>query len=98
MLCVYTLIFIFNNLYNVILCDLDIPCPILEVPVRGYKVGNSNSFGDVVSFFCNQGFSLSGSNTRTCQLDGTWNGDSAVCTGRTHLHNIIKYILNFTIK
>jgi len=36
--------------------------------------------GDTCSFTCDDGFMLSGSNTRTCQSDLTWTGTEAMCT------------------
>ena len=34
--------------------------------------------GDTCSFTCNTGYELTGSDTRTCQSDGSWSG-SDVC-------------------
>ena len=30
-------------------------------------------------FTCNTGYELTGSDTRTCQSDGSWNGSDVVC-------------------
>ena len=36
--------------------------------------------GDTCSFTCNTGYELTGSDTRTCQSNGNWNGtDDATC-------------------
>ena len=35
--------------------------------------------GDTCSFTCNTGYELTGSVTRTCQNDGSWNGSDVVC-------------------
>ena len=35
--------------------------------------------GDTCSFICNTGYELTGSNTRTCQSDGSWNGSVVIC-------------------
>ena len=35
--------------------------------------------GDTCSFTCNTGYELTGSDTRTCQSDGTWSGSDDVC-------------------
>ena len=39
-------------------------------------VGN---VGDTCSFTCNTGYELTGSDTRTCQSDGSWNSSGDVC-------------------
>jgi len=35
--------------------------------------------GDTCSLVCNTGYVLSGSDTRTCQSDGNWNGTETLC-------------------
>ena len=35
--------------------------------------------GDTCSFTCNTGYELTGSDTRTCQSNGSWNGTDDVC-------------------
>ena len=35
---------------------------------------------DTCSFTCNTGYELTGSNTRTCQSNGNWNGNETICT------------------
>ena len=37
------------------------------------------SYEDTCSFTCNTGYELTGSDTRTCQSDGSWNGSDDVC-------------------
>ena len=37
------------------------------------------SYEDTCSFTCNTGYELTGSNTRTCQSDGSWSGSDAEC-------------------
>ena len=37
------------------------------------------SYEDTCSFTCNTGYELTGSDTRTCQNDGSWSGSSNVC-------------------
>ena len=36
-------------------------------------------YEDTCSFIYNTGCELTGSNTRTCQSDGNWNGSNDVC-------------------
>ena len=37
------------------------------------------SYEDTCSFTCNTGYELTGSDTRTCQSDGSWSGSGNVC-------------------
>jgi len=37
------------------------------------------SYEDTCSFTCNTGYELTGSDTRTCQSDGSWSGSEAKC-------------------
>ena len=37
------------------------------------------SYEDTCNFRCNTGYELTGSDTRTCQRDGSWSGSDAVC-------------------
>ena len=38
-----------------------------------------SSYEDICSFTCNTGYKLTGSDTRTCQNDGNWNGTNSTC-------------------
>ena len=38
------------------------------------------SYEDTCSFTCNTGYELTGSDTRTCQSDGSWSGSDVVCS------------------
>ena len=40
----------------------------------------SFSYEDTCNFTCNTGYKLTGSNTRSCQSDGSWSGTDTVCT------------------
>ena len=35
--------------------------------------------GDTCSFTCNTGYELTGSDTRTCQSNGSWSGSETMC-------------------
>ena len=64
-----------------------ITCPILSAPDNGQiscSPGN-DSPGNTCTFTCDDGFEISGTQSRTCQDDGTWNGaDDTACTGELH--------------
>ena len=38
-----------------------------------------SSYEDTCSFTCNTGYELTGSDTRTCQSDGSWSGSQVSC-------------------
>ena len=64
---------------------LDIQCNYLTIPYNGEISSCSSGStgmgyeGDTCSFTCNTGYELTGSNTRTCQSDGSWSGSDDVC-------------------
>ena len=64
---------------------LDISCDNLSTPTNGGITSCSSGRvgvgyeGDTCSFTCNTGYELTGSDTRTCQSDGNWNGSDDVC-------------------
>ena len=39
-----------------------------------------SSYQDTCSFTCNTGYELTGSDTRTCQSDGSWSGSEIMCS------------------
>ena len=86
-MCVASTMYITHAIYiytcvNII---IDIQCEDLSTPANG-EIMSCNSGrvgvgyeGDACSFTCNTGYELTGSNTRTCQSDGSWNGTDVVC-------------------
>ena len=59
-------------------------CSSLRNPTNGMincslGVDGVTSYEDTCSFTCNTGYELTGSNTRTCQSNGHWNGTDGVC-------------------
>ena len=61
-----------------------VSCPALDSPNNGLtncSLGDDEvpSYEDICSFLCNDGYELTGSETRTCESDGSWSGDSAIC-------------------
>ena len=75
---------LFNlQLLCIIVCIADIPCYNLSPPANGEitscSSGRVGYAGDTCSFTCNTGYELTGSDTRTCQSDGSWSGSDVVC-------------------
>ena len=64
---------------------MDIQCDDLSRPANGEIVScNSGRVGvgyenNTCSFTCNTSYELTGSDTRTCQNDGSWSGGDDVC-------------------
>ena len=52
-------------------------------PANGERVGTEFTYGKTIIYDCDPGYQLSGSRTRTCQLDGSWSGSVASCTGKS---------------
>ena len=69
----------FNTLYT------DIRCDNLSTPDNGQITSCSSGREgvgyerDTCSFTCNTGYELTGSDTRTCQSDGSWSGNDFLC-------------------
>ena len=56
-----------------------VSCPPLDGPDNGVIDCTGSVYGDTCSFTCDDGYELTGSDTRTCQSDGNWNGFEAEC-------------------
>ena len=41
--------------------------------------GSTPSYEDTCDATCNNGYELTGSDTRTCQSDGSWSGTNTMC-------------------
>ncbi|XP_078603365.1 CUB and sushi domain-containing protein 3-like [Branchiostoma floridae x Branchiostoma japonicum] len=54
-------------------------CPILPVPNNGSRT-EGNLYGDKVTFSCNEGYELIGSENRTCQANQSWSGTQPNCS------------------
>jgi len=63
---------------------IDIRCDIISTPSNGRMLCSSGRVGvgydrDICNFTCNTGYELTGSDTRTCQSDGSWSGTFGLC-------------------
>ena len=72
-------------LYTMMMCFiLLVSCPSLDSPSNGMincslEDDPVPSYEDTCNFTCNTGYELTGSETRTCQSDGSWSGSIAMC-------------------
>ena len=73
-----------------------VPCPELLKPPNGMidcSLGDDEvySYEDTCSFTCNTGYELAGSDTRTCQSDGSWSGSDNFCMRGKFCFTTISY-------
>ncbi|KAI8488057.1 carbohydrate binding [Branchiostoma belcheri] len=65
-------------------------CPTLTPPENGaLSPEGANSYDDVVTFTCNQGYELEGASRVSCQADRTWNGSVPTCT-QNHAFEVLR--------
>ena len=50
-----------------------------QSPANGGKNNTGNTEGQMVNYFCNPRFKISGDKNRTCQADGQWSGTQPLC-------------------
>ena len=48
-------------------------------PSNGQRSHSSTTYNSVVTYTCDVGYTLQGSNSRTCQFSGLWNGSVPQC-------------------
>ena len=56
-----------------------IDCGDPGTPTNGQRSLSSTTYNSVVTYTCDVGYTLQGSNSRTCQSDGQWSGSVAQC-------------------
>ena len=82
--------------------SIEIQCDNLPAPANGEITSCSSGRvgvgyeGDTCSFTCNTGYELTGSDTRTCQSDGSWSSRDDVC-GRGNVSFYNAYIPNHCV-
>ncbi|XP_070570995.1 complement factor B-like isoform X1 [Ptychodera flava] len=57
----------------------EIRCPYPGYPEGGRRSGSSYRIGNTVTFRCNSGYTLYGSERRTCMENGKWSGSLTIC-------------------
>lgn len=75
-------------------------CNRLDPPADGTVDASVTTYEAVATYSCNTGYELTGgSQTRTCQADGNWDGEQATCTSEIIMSQIFKYsIFSFTVE
>ena len=74
----------FGHNLIIISFHISVSCSSLNNPDNGMincSLGDDGvpSYEDTCSFTCNTGYELTGSDTGTCQSDGSWSGTNGVC-------------------
>ena len=70
-------------MYDILLCFVAACLPLATVKYGAMfcSMGADRAplYEDTCSFTCNTGYELTGSDTRTCQSDGSWSGSETMC-------------------
>ena len=72
-LCAYIKCSMLNAIVCIGYCDEPM------APANGGMNSTGNMEGDTVTYFCNEGYNLSGDANRTCQSNGSWSGILPKC-------------------
>ncbi|KAL2301710.1 hypothetical protein Nmel_011101 [Mimus melanotis] len=64
-----------------------VACPVLRAPAQGElncsHLNGDFTFGSTCAFSCQEGFVLTGQESRECTATGTWTGDATRCEAKT---------------
>ena len=93
-MCDYIRFNVENKCYTIVTPD---SCLSLNDPNNGVincYLGDDGvpSYEDICGFTCNAGYELTGSETRTCQRDGSWSGIDATCSKGINIVPVVLYI------
>ena len=62
--------------------SIAVNCGVLTNPTNGQvNTSSRTTFGSTGAYTCDTGYSLSGSQTRTCGADGNWTSSEPICEG-----------------
>ena len=75
---------------NITISHLERSCGNPGTPTNGIKTGTNHSYGASIQFACNAGYTLQGSQQRTCQNTGQWSGSQPTCQSES----LIFYLLS----
>ena len=62
-----------------------VDCGPLNAPSNGGVEMESSVFNSVATYSCDSGFNLIGADSRTCQGNGLWSGQTPQCIGMLHV-------------
>ena len=68
-----------HQLYSAIVSSAAIDCGDPGTPTNGQRSLSSTTYNSVVTYTCDVGYTLQGSNSRTCQSDGQWSESVPQC-------------------
>ena len=72
--------YISHNINTIVVCYcVAVVCSSLKDPKDGRVSFQSTVFGSVALYFCEQGFTINGEESRTCALNGEWTGKQPTC-------------------
>ena len=74
-----TLVWCFSTFYDIFLSTAAVDCGDPGTPTNGQRTLSSTTYNSVVTYTCDVGYSLQGSNSRTCQSNGQWSGGAPQC-------------------
>lgn len=79
--------FSFSYSYSIIIIlralSLAVNCGDPGILVNGERTFFGTTYRLTATFFCNDGFTMTGDGTRRCEADGQWTGQLPQCTGRS---------------
>ncbi len=64
-------------------CASPVVCSGAISPANGNVSAGTANYGNSVTYTCNSGYTLNGTNTQACQANGTFNGSPPTCTAVT---------------
>ena len=72
-------------LYIAVCCFINVSCLAIDcgdpgTPTNGQRTLSSTTYNSVVTYTCDVGYTLQGSNSRTCQSNGQWSGSIPHCS------------------
>jgi len=83
-----------------------VQCPSLTSSIGTYRcnLGSDEviSYEDICGIVCKTGYEMTGSDTRTCQSDGSWSGSDGVCRRGMRMFtcklNYYYYVCQFPVR